>query len=373
MHLADQIARTNRVFWVNVYTRLPKFSEFRRAFHILTRRGAKPAVNQQRRCKQDGGSTIISATPIQFPWFGPWFGTAARKFNGYCASRFFQNLVRQYDIQNPVLTTNFPCAVDAFRAIRKLVPQAPQIYYCVDDFVEYPGLNPRYWATMEEELFAAVDGAMFTSRDLQQNKKRRETLPHLYLPHGVDYDHFASKQTEMIPIEALETLRKPVVGIFGTLDARVHLSTIAFLAKRFPACSFVVIGLASVPLTIFEEIENVYYLGQVPYASLPLYARYFDVGLIPYVLNDYTRGINPLKLMEYYAVGMPVIATLLPDLERAPGPLYFAETHEEFCNRLDKILQSDLPELRRQAQEVARKNSWSARTESFVQFVEQVK
>ena len=362
MHLADQIAKTNRVFWVNFYTRLPKLSEFKKAFRILTRRGAKPAVNQQ-----DTGSTIISATPVQFPWFG----LPARKFNGYFAGRFFKKFVKQYDIQHPVLATNFPCVVDAFRTIRQLVPQAPQIYYCFDDFIEYPGFNPHHWQTMEQEFFANVDGVIFTSRDLQENKKRRETLPSLYLPHGVDYEHFACEKSEKIPIEPLEKIKKPIIGFFGTIDTWVDISAIAYLAKRFPQCSFVVIGRSVVPLTPWEGLKNIHFLGTIPYVELPQYARYFDAGLIPFVLNDLTKAVNPLKLMEYYAIGIPVISTRLPDIMDLPGPLYFADTHEEFGDRLDEILRSDLPALRRQAQEVARQNSWSVRAESFMQFVEQ--
>ena len=361
MHIADQIAKNNRVFWVNIYTRFPKLSEFKKAFRILTRRKAQPAVNQQ-----DTGSTIISATPIQIPWFG----IPTRKFNGYFVGRFFQKLVKQYDIKNPVLATNFPCVVDAFKTIRRLVPQAPQIYYCFDDFVEYPGFNPQHWETMEQELFANVDGVIFTSRDLVQNKKRPTILPSLYLPHGVDYEHFACKKTEKISIASLESIQKPIVGFFGTIDTWVDLSAVAHLAQRFPHCSFVIIGRSVVPMTALEGLENVHYLGQVPYAELPQYARYFDVGLIPFVLNDLTKAVNPLKLMEYFAIGIPVISTRLPDIMDVPGPLYFAVTHEEYGNHLEKILNSDMSELRRQAQEVARKNSWSARAKSFMQFVE---
>ena len=361
MHIADQIAKTNRVFWVNIYTRLPKLSELTKAFRILTRRGAKPAVNQQ-----GVGTAIISATPIQFPWFG----SPARKFNAYFAGRFFRQLVKQYDIQNPVLVTNFPCVVDAFRSIRLFAPQAPQVYYCVDDYVEYPGFNPQHWKAMEQEMFANVDGAIFTSRDLQQKKTRRETLPDLYLPHGVDYEHFACEKTEKKPIEVLEKLKKPIIGYYATINTWADLPAIAYLAKRFPQCSFVVIGRPMIPLTPLEGLENVLIFGQTSYAELPQYARYFDVGLIPYVQNIYIQAVRPLKLMEYYAAGLPVIATRLANIEDIPGPLYLADTHEEFGNHLDEILRSDLPELRRQAQEVARQNSWSARAESFAQFVE---
>jgi len=353
MHIADQIATgkiagANRVFWVNIYTRLPRLSELKRAFHILTQRGAKPTVNQR-----NTESTILSATPLQFPWFV----LPARTFNGYCAGRFFQKLVKQYDIQNPVLVTNFPCVVDAFRAIRKLVPHAPQIYNCYDDFVEYPGFNKRHWNTMEQDFFATIDGVIFTSRDLQENKKRPESLPSLYFPHGVDYEHFACEKTETLPIEALGKIKKPIIGFFGTIDTWVDISAIAYLAKRFPQCSFVIIGRSVVPLTVWEGLENVHFLGQLPYAELPQYARYFDVGLIPFVMNDLTKAVNPLKLMEYFAIGIPVISTRLPDITDVAGPLYLADTHEEYGNHLDTILRSDMPELRRQAQEVARQNS----------------
>jgi glycosyltransferase involved in cell wall biosynthesis len=241
---------------------------------------------------------------------------------------------------------------------------------------------------MENEMFSTVDGAAFTSRDLQQNKKRPETLPDLYLPHGVDYEHFAYEEVKpltpalshgergFVPIETLETIKlengnKPIIGFFGTIDTWVDIAAIAHLATRFPHCSFVVIGRSVVPLTIWEGLDNVHFLGQVSYSELPQYARYFDVGLIPFVFNDLTKAVNPLKLMEYFAIGIPVISTRLPDIVDVPGPLYFADTHEEFGERLDEILRLDLPELRKQAKEVAQNNSWSARAATFMQFAEQ--
>jgi glycosyltransferase involved in cell wall biosynthesis len=260
--------------------------------------------------------------------------------------------------------------VDAFRSIQQVVPEVPQIYYCFDDFVEYPGFNKRHWQAMEQEFFQTVDGVVFTSRDLIDNKKRPDNLPVLYLPHGVDYEHFSCEKTTPKPMGVLEKIKKPIVGFFGTIDTWVDISAIAYLAKRFPQCSFAVVGRAVVPLTVFEGLDNIHFLGQVPYSELPQYARYFDAGLIPFVMNDLTKAVNPLKLMEYYAIGIPVISSRLPDIADVPGPLYFADTHEDFGNRLEEILGSDLAMLCTQAREVAQQNSWAARAESLMQFAE---
>jgi glycosyltransferase involved in cell wall biosynthesis len=151
------------------------------------------------------------------------------------AVRFFQNFITRHDIQSPVLVTNFPCVADAFKAIREKFPHAPQIYYCVDDYPEFDHLNRKHWTAMEQDLLNSVNGVVFTSRDLQ-SKKGRDTLPQLYLPHGVDYEHFTPNNT--VKIEQLESLPKPVVGFYGTIDTWVDIGAIAELAKRFPKCSF---------------------------------------------------------------------------------------------------------------------------------------
>jgi len=42
------------------------------------------------------------------------------------------------------------------------------------------------------------------------------------------------------------------------------------------------------------------------------YVRAFDVGVIPFVVDDLTEGVSPLKMYEYLAAGVPVVATPLP-------------------------------------------------------------
>ena len=59
--------------------------------------------------------------------------------------------------------------------------------------------------------------------------------------------------------------------------------------------------------------------------------RAWDAALIPFVENELTRHINPTKILEYAAAGLPVLARALPDVERyyAEGA-YLYHTAEEF-------------------------------------------
>ena len=115
---------------------------------------------------------------------------------------------------------------------------------------------------------------------------------------------------------------------------------------------------------------NVHCLGFVPYAELPRYARYFDVGLIPFVLNRLTRAVNPVKLMEYLALGLPVLATRLPELETVAGPIRLGQTPAEFRAGLREALALCGPEARAEARAVARRNTWDRRVEQLSAFLE---
>ena len=363
MHLADQLAKKRRVFWLNTYTRMPALSwhDFSKAAKILFGRSGKTAKRPE---NEEQADTIRYLTPKTIPWFIP----PIRKINGILGRCFLKKLFRDADIQSPVLVTTFPCTVDTFRAVRS---ETKQVYYCVDEWSEYPGLDRRRWGIMERELLRCVDGVAFTSRDLMDRKKQNAKQS-LYLPHGVDFDHFSGTnvQRAFAKIDLLESLPKPIIGFFGTMDSWVDLAAISALAQRFPKYSFVVIGGARISTDVLQSSPNIHLLGPIPYAKLPGYASYFDVGLIPFVLNDLTKAVNPLKLMEYFAIGVPVISTRLPDILNVPGPLYFAENHDEFGDRLEEILRNDLPTLKRSAQEIAQQNSWASRAEKLLKFID---
>ena len=59
---------------------------------------------------------------------------------------------------------------------------------------------------------------------------------------------------------------------------------------------------------------NIHLLGPRAYGELPDVLRAADAGLIPYARNELTESIFPMKVYEYLAAGLPVVATPLPAL-----------------------------------------------------------
>jgi glycosyltransferase involved in cell wall biosynthesis len=73
-------------------------------------------------------------------------------------------------------------------------------------------------------------------------------------------------------------------------------------------------------------------LGRRPYDQIPRYLHNADVGLIPFDVRGHASVVNtvhPLKLYEYLACGLPVVAPSWPELEAIGSPARLCRTPEE--------------------------------------------
>lgn len=114
-----------------------------------------------------------------------------------------------------------------------------------------------------------------------------------------------------------------------------------------------------VPIQNLRRMKNVHFLGPRCHDRVPGVLRRMDVGLIPFVVNEFTRAINPLKVYEYLAVGLAVVASRLPELERFHG-LVRLESNDpaQFASGIKEMLAADRATLRSQSLSAARPYSW---------------
>jgi glycosyltransferase involved in cell wall biosynthesis len=85
------------------------------------------------------------------------------------------------------------------------------------------------------------------------------------------------------------------------------VAAVRALARAFPHGSVVLVGPRDVSLTGMPS--NVHVVAPVPQSEVPSVLRSFDVGLIPFRPGPAIDAVNPIKLFEYLAAGLPVLAS----------------------------------------------------------------
>jgi glycosyltransferase involved in cell wall biosynthesis len=169
-------------------------------------------------------------------------------------------------------------------------------------------------AESEAELCRTADLVLASAEDLAE-RCRRYRADVVYVPHGVDHAHFArALEPGELPAD-LRDIPGPRIGFFGLIHEWVDLDLIGQLAETLPY-SFVLIGDSNQNLEPLLRRANVHHLGRKPYTVLPDYCRGFDAAIVPFRISELTLSVNPIKLREYAAAGLPIVASNLPEIRR---------------------------------------------------------
>jgi glycosyltransferase involved in cell wall biosynthesis len=131
----------------------------------------------------------------------------------------------------------------------------------------------------------------------------------------------------------------------GAIEAWLDVDALVFAARTRPDWSFVLVGPITAHAAALQSFVNVHVLGPRPYEEVPALMRAADVGIIPFrggAFLPLTSGINPLKLAEYLAAGLPVVAARLESLEAlgAPADLYEPDNAQGLVEALARALQN---------------------------------
>ncbi len=107
-------------------------------------------------------------------------------------------------------------------------------------------------------------------------------------------------------------------------------------------------------------------LGRRPFESLPAYCAGFDAALMPFVRSKMTRNVNPIKMYEYLAAGLPVVSTSLPEAKRFIGPIRFGDTPDQFVAACDAALEGvDAYDRRAAISAHVHDQTWESRVEEL--------
>jgi uncharacterized SAM-binding protein YcdF (DUF218 family) len=232
------------------------------------------------------------------------------------------------------------------------------LYYCCDDF-QASSTGSRCVRETENVLIRAADLVFAHSKAIFDRCSRLTDQVHIF-QYGFNRDVFA-RAGEQPPAD-LAPIPRPILGYVGGVHQQVDQELLERVAMAHADKSLVLVGPLQVDVTRLQQLPNVYFLGQKKYEDLPAYIKHFDLGVVPYALNEYTRSVYPNKLNEYLIMGKPVVCTKLPEVEyfnqRHQGIVALAGDRDEFARLVGEELARDDAARREQRIRLVENNAW---------------
>lgn len=367
--IAVELARTHRVFFIDKPYTWKDILLITKDRGIRTR--SKTYFLGKDRYRSVAGLSekfraVVSYLVLPTNWLPP--GPLYRFFLNRNRARMqslLNKLIRDEGIRRYVVFNSF----NPFYPLDlKLHPKpVVSIYQCVDNMAASHYLR-KHGPYLEREVVQKADMLLATSKDII---KTFEKLGYRfeYLPNAANVELFSKAyfdKTEK-PSE-LKSMNRPIIGYLGGIDSRTDYDLIVKLSQRNPDKMIVMIG-PKVKVDDDKGIAGLPNVLLIPFKKLhelPVYAKYFDCAIIPFVYNDFTRAVYPLKVNEYLASGRPVVTTRFSeDIAAFESIAFVCDDHETFVASVEKAIKENTKEKELARIEYAKNNSWLARAEEL--------
>ena len=354
-HLIRQLLPRYRVDWVNtVGTHRPRLSlgDLRRGVEKLK-----------------GWTAASRGSRSRWRTLGRWSQSSMRRSTGRGSRRRAERMLNRVllrralagvldgDPKPAAVITTVPITADLAASF----PGVKWIYYCVDDFAEWPGLDGDTLRRMELDLLRHVATVICVSDVLKRRLAGLGVSAHL-LTHGVELEHWQTVRRRPLCGPG----RRPTLLYWGHADTRLDADILLHLAET---CDVRMAGR-------YDEVDGrlirqrgITWIGPVPYERLPELASEADVLIMPYADLPVTRAMQPLKLKEYLATGLPVVATPLPANRAWGDAMDLTADPDEFARLCLARARRSLPESQARARQRLAYESWENKALQFEQWI----
>jgi glycosyltransferase involved in cell wall biosynthesis len=188
------------------------------------------------------------------------------------------------------------------------------------------------------------------------------------LPNAVDAAAYRAPD-RTIPA-ALAELPRPLLGYIGLIGVRLDLALLDALAAAHPEWTLALLGEVDrngcgAALDRLAGRPNVRLLAPVPGDEVVSYVQAFDLGLLPYRRTQETYHASPLKLYEYLAAGLPVVAADVPGARQFVDVVAIADGLSAWETGITTQLVADTPPMIAARQAIVAPHTWDARAETL--------
>jgi teichuronic acid biosynthesis glycosyltransferase TuaH len=314
-------------------------------------------------CMLKEGVVVISAPfvwPVNFLPRGILY-RSFKKWNEKILARRINRVANRFSVGRWIYVNSFNFY---FNGVQSYLQQAVglNIYHCIDPIIKpYSRKHGRY---LEPEAAQRADLVVSTAPLLSQRFIREGINENSFLiPNAANVKLFAELGEEIH--HSLRGISGKVMGYLGSIERRIDYALLLQVMAILPDWSLVMAGPVDwtyVPAGVRQH-PRIHFIGPVPHMEAPSVIRKFDVALIPFLQDEVSAGIYPLKLFEYLAAGKPVVSTdFNPEvLEELKNVVQTASSAMDFANACNLQYHTNSQQQAHLRLMVAEKNTWAHR------------
>ncbi len=238
-----------------------------------------------------------------------------------------------------------------------VLPNHRLAYDCMDHHGGFAD-NTQGVLAREEELINSADLLVVTS-DWLRDEAGQHNPNCLMVRNACQYEHFSNRPSQVFK----DPHGRNVIGYYGAIAEWFDFDLVEAVALRFPTHLVLLVGEDTAGgQSKLQHLDNVQFVGEVSYATLPFYLYAFDVCLLPFKIIPLTLATNPVKVYEYLSAGRNVVSVDLPEMHQFGDLIRTADSTESFCDAVATALAAKPdPEMLARRQGFAATQTWSRR------------
>jgi teichuronic acid biosynthesis glycosyltransferase TuaH len=240
------------------------------------------------------------------------------------------------------------------------------IYDCMDDhsgFFECDTMKANI-ARMEKGLCNRADYVITSAHVLKSRiiSNYKPACPVSVINNALSSLHINKILDSNIKVDypIFEHTDKKKITYIGTVSKWFDFKLVTKVLDNHKECQLILVGPLDIEIFNHPQIE---YLGPVPHDKVKAIMDVSDVLIMPFVVNDLIRAVNPVKAYEYISSGKPVILTKYEETIAFDEYVYLYNDFDELNTIFDSVQNGFLYPKKNldTCIEFAKKHTWELR------------
>ena len=231
--------------------------------------------------------------------------------------------------------------------------------------------HPRHTAEDIDGMYRRVLGVAdlaFTNCEPNIAAFSSYTREIVLIPNGTEPSAFSPIRGPIDPRDD-----RPVIAYVGNMRDRIDWPLLDDVVGLRPDYRFLLAGSApesSGAHALAEKYDNVELTGIVVYPRLRNFLAKADVALVPHLGGSMTERMNPLKVFNYVAAGVPVVSTSIPNGDELIDFITVADDAASFAEAIDIGIERRRAGPIEAPEELLAAVSWSTRAQTILDHLE---